>query len=437
MAEIWGDPLTDTASRFETRVCLRLAEETPRNWIIIPGSNQSYTGKNDTLEIDLLLFTDRNCFVIEVKGGDIRAITDEKWVVSYQGRPPTENRLFQKANRSKNILLSKLKEGNYRLNRLPVVPIICCYDDVLERLQYPLRIRDKGNRGMVVGFNQLLDKIKKDEKDSKFKTDLPPAEMAETVYSRYQFKVPEISFEKLRIFQKAHEFQDKGKGEEYADSIYRDLGPYFRYITSKIVESTLKKISKTHGETIELYAYLIEKAKLPGRPYAFFPFVRYPEVAYLDYAQLAFDLGYFDKEQVGRLDIKEILSPPCYAINVKAAVYKAHRADRSTAQKNLEKHFGDFISLWRQIEKEGPQYGFLHHESEDPESITCWTLNRVEAEADSFVKDIVDPYSKAIGLVGFRSLEKGWVEKSSNLIEFVSEEFCRLYPVYKFFFEEL
>ena len=434
MAQIWGDIL-DAASMFETRVGQRLADKTPSNWILISGSNQSYTGKKDTKDIDLILFSQNNCFLIEVKGGDVEAITDDKWVIRYHGGPPGEIRLFKNMLKNRNILHSKLKTRNYALNGLPVIPIVCCYDKVFRTQD---RIKeldgiDKGNREMVVGESDLIDKINEYEKASTFQSKFSPAEMAKKVFTPYEFKVPEISFEDLEIFRRAHEFIDQGKEEEYANIVYRKLGLYFKYIIVKIAEAAQTKISRIHGENVVLYPYLSEESKLSRRSFAFFPFVRYPEVDYVDYAQLGFDFGYFDEGLIESLDIKGVLPSPTYAINVKAAVFKAHRPDRLTAQKNLDKHFKHFIS---QLKKIGRPYGFLVHETEDPDSIIFCEPKAAE-ESDSFVKDFVYEHSKAIGVVGFLDLKKEWVENSDNLIDFVSDEFCKLYPIYKFFFEEL
>ena len=434
MAQIWGDPSV-AASLFETRVCFHIADRTPSDWIVIVGSNQSYTGK-DTLDIDLLLFTPKNCFVIEVKGGNITRITDEKWMIGYHGNPPQENRLFKKMLRSRNILHGKLKIRNYALNRLPVVPVICCYDEVIvdENLRADLRALDEGNRKMTIGFKQLLYEIEVYERASKFKSTLTPIEIAGTVYSRYEFKVPKISFANLDIFRRVHEFNEKGAGKEYADLVYQELGPYFQYITVKIAEATQGKISKIHGEAIDLYPYLIEKSKLYGRSFAFFPFVRYPDVDYVDYAQLAFNLGYFDEKLVKIFDVKGILSPPTYGITVKASVYKAHRQDRLTAQENFEKDFKYFLSKLKQL---GPQYGFLHHETEKRNSISFWKAKDLEPDWVSFVKNDLNKDSIAVGFEGFFTLKKEWVENSEDLIGFVSDEFCKLYPLYKYLFEEL
>ena len=433
MGMIWGDPTT-APSLFETRVCLHLESITPSDWVVISGSNQSYTGR-DALEIDVLLFTQKNCFVIEVKGGKIAKITDDKWLIGYHGHPPQENELFKKTMHSKNILHNKLKTRNYTLNKLPVVPVIYCYDDSLssDKIKSDLKAIDKSNREMVVGFNQLLDKIKIDERASNFRSELPPKEIAKTVFTRYKFVVPEITFRNLAIFQKAHEFSGKHENEKYGDLVYEELGSYFQYICAKIAEETISRVYITHGDHIALHPYLIEKAKLFGRSFAFFPFVRYPEVDYVDYAQLAINLGYFNEALVNTFDIKGILSPPTYAITMKASVYKAHRQDRLTAQKNIEKHFEYFLS---NLKKLGHQYGFLHHEFEDRKTITFWSASDIEQAIKNFV-EMINEHSIAIGFEGFFELKEEWVENTDDLVAFVSDEFCKLYPIYKYLFEDL
>ncbi len=433
MAEIWGD-YRSAGSNFEKRVCERLRERTPHNWIVISGSIHSYKGQ-DRREFDVLLFSEKNCFVIEIKGGDIQNITDENWLISYKAKPAKKFNLFTKVYRAAATIHSKLKFRSYDLARLPVEPVICCYDKQLSR--HDLSQLEDANKEMITPFSQLTEKIEKYESKSDFstRTTKSPAQMAETIFSREKAETPQITYENLEIFKQFKKFKMRNAEREYADRIYETLEPYFRYILDRIAEVTETKVLKSFNERTILYPYISERSKLYNRSFVFFPMIRHPQADYVDYAQLSFNFGYFDEHVVQVLNAKGLLRAPTYALMTKASVYKPHRQDRDTAQRNLENHPGYFLDRLQQL---GHKYRFLHHESEDPNSIMLWSPEEIEPDGrNSFVKECINKYSKALGFEGFFELRREWVEDSKKLIEFISGEFIKLYPIYKYLFQDL
>ncbi|MDY6986950.1 MAG: nuclease-related domain-containing protein [Thermodesulfobacteriota bacterium] len=432
MAKIWGDYTSGPVT--ERRVCEHLRLRTPSDWVVIHSSTHSYGGQRP-LEFDVLLFADNNCFVIEVKGGHIHYISDEAWLISYHGEPPKRKNVFGQTFSRRNIIWSKINDQAHDLRNLEVTPLVCDYREQIEE-QDLFALESRDNRDMVIPFSKLLDTINEFENKFQFtSSQKTPEQRARAIFRPFEPKLPKIGFEELKAFKEYDKLEEDGHDAQkrYSENVYKMLKPYFDYVCDRIAEVTEKRIWEELRERARFFPRMCDEAKIYNRPFVFITMIRYPDGEPPDYAQLAFNFGYYTSRWLDDFNLRDAIEHPGYVIATKAAVYKSNRPDRDMAVKNL---LGNASYFLRKLKELGDNYFFLYYKDEDPGTHHITSAKDIEelGEVD-FFKDCIGPYSKAISFEGFFRLTRNLVEEPESLIDFVSNEFVKLYPIYKYLHE--